>query len=236
MLPTRLRRSVSNASGICWMRTFAACSHPRKAGDPRMKPKTNTNIRKLHDLGQRICLDNITRETPNNGTLARYIADLSVTGPTPNAAILENAIGSGDLYDAAIQKPVAQGREALGRLEPRRVKAHYRLPLDHRQLRVKDLLHFKTPIAATQRAQVVDRQAASTRCPPGAAAPRSSLIARPRSPAPSRLSIPSKSCRCSRCSRAAQRSSCWWPSSMRRFPLRLHPEVNDPGKRPCLIP
>ena len=202
-----------------------------------MKPKTNTSIRKLHDLGQRICLDNITRETPNNGTLARYVAELSVTGPTPNAAILEHAIGSGDLYGAAIQKLVAQGREALGRLEPRRVKAHYRLPFDHRQLCVKDLLHFKTPLAATQRAQVIDRRTASPRCPPGAAAPtRSSLIAVPPSPAPSRLSIPLKSCGCSRCSRAAQRTSRWWSSSMRRFPLRLHPEVNDSGRPLCLIP
>ena len=39
-----------------------------------MKPQMNTNIRKLHDLGQRIWLGSITREMPNNGTLARCIA------------------------------------------------------------------------------------------------------------------------------------------------------------------
>ena len=69
----------------------------------------NANTRKLHDLGQRIWLDNITREMLNNGTLARYISELSVTGLTSNPTIFEHAIGSGDLYDAAIQKLVAEG-------------------------------------------------------------------------------------------------------------------------------
>jgi len=69
----------------------------------------NIHTRKLHDLGQRIWLDNITREMLNNGTLARYIAELSVTGLTSNPTIFEHAIGSGDLYDEAIQKLLAQG-------------------------------------------------------------------------------------------------------------------------------
>ena len=69
----------------------------------------NTNTRKLHDLGQRIWLDNITREMLNSGTLARYIAELSVTGLTSNPTIFEHAIGSGDLYDEAIQKLAAKG-------------------------------------------------------------------------------------------------------------------------------
>lgn len=68
-----------------------------------------TNTRRLHDLGQRIWLDNITREMLNNGTLARYIAELSVTGLTSNPTIFEHAISSGHLYDAAIQKLAAQG-------------------------------------------------------------------------------------------------------------------------------
>lgn len=74
-----------------------------------MKPQTNPNTRKLHDLGQRIWLDNITREMLNNGTLARYIAELSVTGLTSNPTIFEHAIGSGDLYDKAIQSLAAKG-------------------------------------------------------------------------------------------------------------------------------
>ena len=77
-----------------------------------MKPQMNANTRKLHDLGQRIWLDNITREMLNNGTLARYIAELSVTGLTSNPTIFEHAIGSGGLYDGAIQKLAAKGLAA----------------------------------------------------------------------------------------------------------------------------
>ena len=40
----------------------------------------NANTQKLHDLGQRLWLDNITRDLLDSGTLSRYIADLSVTG------------------------------------------------------------------------------------------------------------------------------------------------------------
>ena len=69
----------------------------------------NPNTRRLHDLGQRLWLDNITRELLKSGTLARYIAELSVTGLTSNPTIFEHAIGSGTLYDAAIQKLAARG-------------------------------------------------------------------------------------------------------------------------------
>ena len=74
-----------------------------------MKPKMNINTRQLHDVGQRIWLDNITREMLNNGSLAHYIAELSVTGLTSNPTIFEHAIGSGSVYDDAIQKLAAQG-------------------------------------------------------------------------------------------------------------------------------
>jgi transaldolase len=69
----------------------------------------NTNTRRLHDLGQRIWLDHITREMLGNGTLARYIAELSVTGLTSNPTIFEHAISSGDLYDGTIQALAAKG-------------------------------------------------------------------------------------------------------------------------------
>lgn len=69
----------------------------------------NPNTRKLHDLGQRLWLDNITREMLVNGTLARYIAELSVTGLTSNPTIFDNAIGSGRFYDDAIQSLSARG-------------------------------------------------------------------------------------------------------------------------------
>jgi transaldolase len=63
----------------------------------------NTRTRALHEIGQRLWLDNITRPMLTSGTLARYIADLSVTGLTSNPAIFEKAIGASDAYDASIQ-------------------------------------------------------------------------------------------------------------------------------------
>jgi transaldolase len=56
----------------------------------------------LHELGQSLWLDNITRTLLRSGTLARYIAELSVTGLTSNPTIFEHAIGGGDSYDASI--------------------------------------------------------------------------------------------------------------------------------------
>ena len=56
---------------------------------------------RLHDLGQSLWLDNITRELLTSGALARYIADLSVTGLTSNPTIFEHAIGKGRFYDEA---------------------------------------------------------------------------------------------------------------------------------------
>ena len=58
----------------------------------------------LHDLGQSLWLDNITRELLTSGTLARYISELSVTGLTSNPTIFDHAIQNGDFYDDAIRK------------------------------------------------------------------------------------------------------------------------------------
>ena len=57
----------------------------------------------LHDLGQSLWLDNITREMLDRGTLGRYIAELSVTGLTSNPTIFEHAIAKSAAYDAAIR-------------------------------------------------------------------------------------------------------------------------------------
>jgi transaldolase len=62
----------------------------------------------LHDLGQSIWLDNITREILDNGTLRRYIDDLSVTGLTSNPTIFDEAIGNTSAYDKGIRQK-AQG-------------------------------------------------------------------------------------------------------------------------------
>src|SRR5882672_8591120 len=69
----------------------------------------------LHDLGQSLWLDNITRDILENGTLKRYIDELSVTGLTSNPTIFDHAIKNSTAYDAAIRKKVGEGKsgEAL---------------------------------------------------------------------------------------------------------------------------
>ena len=52
-----------------------------------MKPTTT-----LHDLGQSLWLDNITRSLVNSGTLHRHIEEFSVTGLTSNPTIFDHAI------------------------------------------------------------------------------------------------------------------------------------------------
>jgi transaldolase len=63
----------------------------------------------LHNLGQSLWLDNITRDLINSGTLKRYIDDLSVTGLTSNPTIFDHAIKNSSSYDAAIRKKLDEG-------------------------------------------------------------------------------------------------------------------------------
>jgi transaldolase len=69
----------------------------------------------LHNLGQSIWLDNITRDLLNSGTLARYVTELSVTGLTSNPTIFDQAIKNSTAYDAAIREGLSKGKsgEAL---------------------------------------------------------------------------------------------------------------------------
>jgi len=69
----------------------------------------------LHNLGQSLWLDNITRDLLNSGTLKRYIDELSVTGLTSNPTIFDHAIKNSTAYDAAVREKLAQGKsgEAL---------------------------------------------------------------------------------------------------------------------------
>ena len=69
----------------------------------------------LHNLGQSLWLDNITRDLLSSGTLKRYIDELSVTGLTSNPTIFENAIKNSSSYDAAIRDKLKEGKtgEAL---------------------------------------------------------------------------------------------------------------------------
>jgi transaldolase len=64
----------------------------------------------LHNLGQSIWLDNITRELLDSGTLQNYIDELCVTGLTSNPTIFEHAIKNSRAYDAPIQQKLAEGR------------------------------------------------------------------------------------------------------------------------------
>src|ERR1700756_3874810 len=67
----------------------------------------------LHNLGQSLWLDNITRELLNSGTLKRYIDDLSVTGLTSNPTIFDNAIKNSAMYDQDISASSAGSSEDL---------------------------------------------------------------------------------------------------------------------------
>jgi transaldolase len=64
----------------------------------------------LHNLGQSLWLDNITRDLLNTGTLKRYIDELSVTGLTSNPTIFDHAIKNSTAYNAAIREKLAKGK------------------------------------------------------------------------------------------------------------------------------
>jgi transaldolase len=65
---------------------------------------------RLHDLGQSLWLDNITRDLLNSGTLKHYIDELSVTGLTSNPTIFDHAIKSSAAYDAPIREKLLEGK------------------------------------------------------------------------------------------------------------------------------
>ncbi|HEV2453493.1 MAG TPA: transaldolase [Verrucomicrobiae bacterium] len=68
----------------------------------------------LHNLGQSLWLDNITRDLLNNGTLQRYINELSVTGLTSNPTIFDHAIKNSTAYDAGIRECQHRGKSGEG--------------------------------------------------------------------------------------------------------------------------
>jgi transaldolase len=63
----------------------------------------------LHDLGQSLWLDNITRGILDDGTLARFIAEFSITGLTSNPTIFDQAIGAAQAYDQGILEKATSG-------------------------------------------------------------------------------------------------------------------------------
>jgi transaldolase len=68
--------------------------------------------RKLHALGQSLWLDNITRTMLDDGTLARYIDELLITGLTSNPTIFDKAISEGGAYDEQVRELGERGLES----------------------------------------------------------------------------------------------------------------------------
>jgi len=85
----------------------------------RKKLEENREImkatQKLHDAGQSLWLDNITRRLLTSGTLRRYIDELTITGLTSNPTIFDHAIKNSQDYDDTIRQKIAEGKsgEAL---------------------------------------------------------------------------------------------------------------------------
>src|ERR1700748_1585214 len=70
--------------------------------------------KQLHDLGQSLWLDNITRDLLERGTIKRYIAELSVTGLTSNPTIFDHAIKNSAAYDTPIREKLLKGQSGEG--------------------------------------------------------------------------------------------------------------------------
>ena len=66
---------------------------------------------RLHELGQSLWLDNITRDLLDEGALERYIDEYSITGLTSNPTIFDKAISKGRAYDEQIAELAARGTE-----------------------------------------------------------------------------------------------------------------------------
>jgi transaldolase len=66
----------------------------------------NRTTEKLHEIGQSLWLDNITRGLLASGTLLSYIQELSITGLTSNPTIFDHAIKNSNDYDDVIRQEV----------------------------------------------------------------------------------------------------------------------------------
>ena len=64
----------------------------------------------LHNLGQSLWLDNITRDLLEGGALRRYVDELSVTGLTSNPTIFDHAIKNSSAYDKSIGDGSSKGK------------------------------------------------------------------------------------------------------------------------------
>src|SRR6266403_4565452 len=92
------------------MPTTHYSASPDNNGSNSLESNTMRATQLLHNLGQSLWLDNITRDLINSGTLKRYIDELSVTGLTSNPTIFDHAIKNSSSYDAAIRKKLDEGK------------------------------------------------------------------------------------------------------------------------------
>jgi transaldolase len=93
---------------------------------------------KLHELGQSLWLDNITRTMLDDGTEQDYIDELSVTGQTSNPTIFDKAISSGDAYDEQITELREKG------LEPEEIFFELALADINRAAKLFEPIHERT--------------------------------------------------------------------------------------------
>src|SRR5450830_1903716 len=98
-MPTNCCRPCDKASAATWNRA-------------RLEDDTMNAAINLHELGQSLWLDNITRGLLDDGTLARYRRELAITGLTSNPTIYQHALADTTFYDAAIASNEQSG-EAL---------------------------------------------------------------------------------------------------------------------------
>lgn len=64
---------------------------------------------KLHEAGQSLWLDSISRRLLDEGTLERYIEELAVTGLTSNPTILGHAMAASSDYDDSLRRHLEAG-------------------------------------------------------------------------------------------------------------------------------
>ncbi len=144
-----------------------------------MKP-----TQELHELGQSLWIDNITRTMLDDGTLQRYIDELSVTGLTSNPTIFDKAIGGGDAYDEQIAELQAKGLEGeelffeLALTDLRRAAKLFRP--DQRAHRRRGRLGLARGLAAARGRRGGDDQAGGRSPFPGRRATSSSRSRAPR--------------------------------------------------------
>src|SRR5215472_8713463 len=108
---SRTRRSSCGTTPIMCSRPTGRMPPESTRAQPVCKERGDTMkaTQLLHDEGQSLWLDNITRDLLDSGTLKRYIDELSITGLTSNPTIFDHAIKNSVTYDSAITTKLKKG-------------------------------------------------------------------------------------------------------------------------------